>query len=325
MKLLTATLNRLPEFQQLLSALEGGRSPAALSGVSAIHRAHVAAGIGLIAQRPVVVVCSDEGEGEKLARDLGAFVGVSVPVLGPRDFTFHNASSVSRQWEHRRLALMKGLTDGKFPFLVATVEGLLQRTLPPGILDNCCRELKTGGAYDLNELAETLSAAGYVRCEQVEGVGQFALRGGILDVFSPGMENPVRVEFFGDEVDAMGVFDTATQRRTENIDEALLLPAAEVLPQLAPDGLAGLSKKLFRLAAKALQNGNKELAETLERDGEAIASGGPSPPWTGIWPLSIQSLPGGLTFCPLMPASSLTSAPGWPTGRSPASGSWRRT
>ena len=298
MKLLTATLNRLPEFQQLLSALEGGRSPAALSGVSAIHRAHVAAGIGLIAQRPVVVVCSDEGEGEKLARDLGAFVGVSVPVLGPRDFTFHNASSVSRQWEHRRLALMKGLTDGKFPFLVATVEGLLQRTLPPGILDNCCRELKTGGAYDLNELAETLSAAGYVRCEQVEGVGQFALRGGILDVFSPGMENPVRVEFFGDEVDAMGVFDPATQRRTENIDEALLLPAAEVLPQLAPDGLAGLSKKLFRLAAKALQNGNKELAETLERDGEAIAQWRTFPALDRYLALIYPKLAGGVDFLP---------------------------
>ena len=59
MKLLTAALNGMPEFQQLLSALEGGRSPAALSGAAAIHRVHIAAGIGLIAQRPVVVVCAD--------------------------------------------------------------------------------------------------------------------------------------------------------------------------------------------------------------------------------------------------------------------------
>ena len=69
-------------------------------------------------------------------------------------------------------------------------------------------------------------AAGYTRCDQVEGPGQFALRGGILDVFSPLMEGPVRCDFFDDEVDAMGVFDVATQRRTRNIKSALVLPAS---------------------------------------------------------------------------------------------------
>ena len=98
MKLLTAALSRLPEIQQLLAALEGGRSPAALSGAAAIHRAHIAAGIGLLTRRPVVVVCADEREGARLAQDLAAFAGVPVPVLGSRDFTFHNAASVSRQW-----------------------------------------------------------------------------------------------------------------------------------------------------------------------------------------------------------------------------------
>ena len=299
MKLLTAAFSRLPEFQQLLSALEGGRSPMALSGAAAIHRVHAAAAIGLTTQRPVVVICAGESEGEKLARDLGAFAaGTAVPVLGPRDFTFHNAASVSRQWEHRRLALMKGVADGKYPFLVATVEGLLQRTIPPQTLEHCCRELKTGGAYDLNELAEGLAAAGYVRCEQVEGVGQFALRGGILDVFSPGMDQPVRVEFFGDEVDAMGVFDPATQRRTENIETALLLPAAEVLPQLAPEGLAGLSRQLSKLAAKALQRGNKPLAATLEADGEAIAQGRTFPALDRYLPLIYPELAGAVDYLP---------------------------
>ena len=71
-----------------------------------------------------------------------------------------------------------------------------------------------------------------IPAEQVEGVGQFALRGGILDVFSPLMEQPVRCEFFDDEIDSLGLFDPGTQRRTENVSAALLLPAAEVLPAL---------------------------------------------------------------------------------------------
>ncbi len=273
MKLLTAALSRLPEFEQLLSAVEGGRCPAALSGAAAVHRAHLTAALGLKTGRPVVAVCADEGEADRLAKDLAAFSGAAVPVLTPRSFTFHNAATVSRQWEHRRLALLDKLVRGELPFLVATVESLLQRTLPPQAMADCCRTLAVGQVCDLNELTEALAAAGYVRCDQVEGVGQFALRGGILDVYSPGMDQPVRVEFFGDEVDAMGAFDPATQRRTENLESARLLPAAEALPQLAPGGLPGLAAKLGRLAAKSLREGNKELSVTLEQDREAVEQG----------------------------------------------------
>ena len=273
MQLLMGALNRLEEFKQLTAALEAGRSPVALSGAAAVHRAHIAAAIGLNTHRPVVLVCADEAEGDRLARDVAAFAGGEVPVLTPRSFTFHNAATVSRQWEHRRLALMDKMSRGELPFVVATVEALLQRTLSPQVLDQCRLELKVGGSYDLNELSETLTAAGYTRCDQVEGVGQFALRGGILDVYAPGMDQPVRVEFFGDEVDAMGSFDLSTQRRTENIEKAILLPAAEVLPQMAPGGVAGLCGKLQKLAAKALSQGNKDLNATLEQDREALMEG----------------------------------------------------
>ena len=134
MKLLTAAINRLPEFQQLLVCLEGGRCPVALSGVSAIHRVHMAAGVGLLAQRPVVLLCADEGEGERLAQDLAAFAETPVPVLTPRSFTFHNAASVSRQWEHKRLSLMRQLQQGQLPYVVATVEGQPMRCTISGVL-----------------------------------------------------------------------------------------------------------------------------------------------------------------------------------------------
>ncbi len=136
----------MPEFQELLAAVEGGRSPVALSGAAAIHRVHIAAGVGLMTGRPVVMVCPGESEGLKLARDLAAFTGVQVPVLGPREFVFHNTASASRQWEHRRLTQMSRLSRGETPFLVATVEGLLQRTIPPKELDRCRTVLRTGGA-----------------------------------------------------------------------------------------------------------------------------------------------------------------------------------
>ena len=198
MKLLTQVLQQVPEFEQLLAAMDNGQCPAEVSGLSAVHRAHFAAAIHHQTQRPVVMVCADETEADRMAKDLSALTEGKVPVLSARSFTFHNAATVSRQWEHRRLEQMRGLWQGEIPVLVCTVEGLLQRTMPPEVLEQACVKLAVGESCDLNELAEKLTAAGYTRCDQVEGVGQFALRGGILDVYSPGMEAPVRAEFWGD-------------------------------------------------------------------------------------------------------------------------------
>ncbi|CUP59600.1 Transcription-repair-coupling factor [Flavonifractor plautii] len=130
-----------------------------------------------------------------------------------------------------------------------------------------------GERYDLGELAGTLAAAGYTRCEQVEGVGQFALRGGILDFFSPAHPKPVRVEFFGDEIDAMGLFDPDTQRRIENLGAAEILPAAEVLPQFTPGGYGGLLDGLDRLISQAKRRkGSETLVQTLEEDRERLSA-----------------------------------------------------
>ena len=123
---------------------------------------------------------------------------------------------------------------GDAPIVVCTAEGLLQKTSPPARLRDAALTLSMGERYDLNDLPRRLVDAGYSRADQVEGVGQFALRGGILDVYSPMMEEPVRCEFFDDEVDSLGAFDTTTQRRTKNLDEALILPAAELLPGIKP-------------------------------------------------------------------------------------------
>ncbi|WP_368243558.1 transcription-repair coupling factor, partial [Flavonifractor plautii] len=239
----------------------------------AVHRAHFAAGIRQELNRPVVVVCADEGEAERMARDLAALSGEAVRTLSAREFTFHNAAVVSRQYEHRRLSTLRALAAGECPLLVCTVESILQRTIPKTLLTQAAQVLRMGERHDLGELAGTLAAAGYTRCEQVEGVGQFALRGGILDFFSPAHPKPVRVEFFGDEIDAMGLFDPDTQRRIENLGAAEILPAAEVLPQFAPGGYGGLLEGLDRLISQAKRRkGSETLVQTLEEDRERLSA-----------------------------------------------------
>ncbi len=273
MKPLLSALNDIPEYRSLLAAIDNGACPAAFSGLSAVHRAHFAAGIRQELNRPVVVVCADEGEAERMARDLAALSGEAVRTLSAREFTFHNAAVVSRQYEHRRLSTLRALAAGECPLLVCTVESILQRTIPKTLLTQAAQVVRMGERHDLGELAGTLAAAGYTRCEQVEGVGQFALRGGILDFFSPAHPKPVRVEFFGDEIDAMGLFDPDTQRRIENLGAAEILPAAEVLPQFTPGGYGGLLEGLDRLISQAKRRkGNETLVQTLEEDRERLAA-----------------------------------------------------
>ena len=271
MKQLLSVLDQIPEFGALMAAMEAGRCPAALSGLSAVHRAFFAAGVLLRGERPVVLVCADEHEAERLGADVKALTGKDFLLLPAREPVFHEAATASRQWEHRRLSVLRSMLDGEARVVVTTVDALLQRTMPRTLLEQASQLLRVGGAYDLNDLADTLTAAGYTRCQQVEGVGQFALRGGILDFFSPGREKPVRCEFFGDEIDSMGLFDPGTQRRVVNLTEAEILPAAEVLPQFAPGGVAGLLEGIDRLLTS--EKKNEALRETLERDREKLEQG----------------------------------------------------
>ena len=274
MKLLNAMLKHLPEYNALLAAMDNGACPAAVSGLSPVHRAHFAAALLSDTARPVVLVCADEHEARRLAEDLTAFTGQDAPLLAAREFLFHVGAVASRQWEHKRIALFHRLLDGSVPLLVCTVEGLMQRTMPPALFEKATMVLSSKGSYDLNEITEFLARAGYTRCEQVEGVGQFALRGGILDVFSPGSEHAVRCEFFDDEIDAMGAFDTLTQRRIHNCDNALLLPAGEVLPYHSETSAENAAEKLDAAAAKlSRRKGTETLCRNLRADAEALRRG----------------------------------------------------
>ena len=109
----------------------------------------------------------------------------------------------------------------------------------------------------------------------VEGPGQFSRRGGILDIFSPGAERPVRAEFWGDEIDSMGFFDTDTQRRAENIESFRVLPACESL--VDPSRAGSIAKELLSRAARAERREQTELARRLRRDAELISTGAPLP------------------------------------------------
>ena len=221
-------LQTIPETAELIRRVEEGGCPAAVSGLQPVQRACVGAAVARGTGRPAVFVCGDEREVRQLSGDLRTLMEQEPVQLLAREWQFRPGAVSSREWERSRLAALYALARGQAPVVVTTADALMARTLPPQTLLEMSVTIRAGERTDLQSLSQTLLSAGYTRCDQVEGVGQFALRGGILDVFSPLMEQPVRCEFFDDEIDSMGTFDPGTQRRTANVDSALLLPAARL-------------------------------------------------------------------------------------------------
>jgi transcription-repair coupling factor (superfamily II helicase) len=134
----------------------------------------------------------------------------------------------SKEYEHERLKILGRMAAGNYSAVITCADAALQLTMPKDIYDEYSVEIKEGAEMPVEKAVGALVRAGYARFEQVDGMGQFALRGGILDFFPPYAENPVRVEFWGDEPESVSFFDAATQRRTDNIRSALITPVVEV-------------------------------------------------------------------------------------------------
>jgi len=267
-------LKSIPEYSLLLDSVKRGET-AAVTGIGQINRSHLIAALFRDADVPIVVVCQDEIAAKRLQEELHAFLQEEFPVLPGRDLTLYDTAVVSRGWEQKRLRQFYDLASGKTPLQIFSWEALSQRTMPRNVLMKTAFCLESGREYSMEFLLEQLTASGYSRCSMVEGPGQFALRGGILDVYSPAADLPVRAEFFGDELDTMGYFDPDTQRRTENISSLVILPVGESQPNLHPQGISGLCKDLSGLIArqKRRKNLNEPLIKTLEKDLEKYENG----------------------------------------------------
>lgn len=256
---------------------ESGGLPALISGLSAVHRANLAAALAENTEEKMFILCPDDTTAENFANDLRSMLGEEISVIGMREFTFYPAEAASRQSEQNRIAALYSLAKETVRIHVASIPGILQRTLPPDILLKASFEIGNGSTCPPEDLEDALIRCGYIRTEQVEGPGQYARRGGILDFFSPSSHDPIRIEFWGDEIDSMSFFDISSQRRTETVDHCVILPAAETLPTLTIGGTEALCREIDAFADRYARRRNSEnaatLASTMHADAERLRNG----------------------------------------------------
>ena len=247
------------EYKRLQTALQTPGA-AALFGMPPVAHARLLRELVEESGQSLLVVTPGEAEATRFAQDLEA-LGLPAAVFPPRDFLLRPIEGAGREYEYRRLAVLGDLVGGRLRAVCVPAEALLQYTVPRAEFCANTLTLKPGMTIPVKELAARLLAAGYHRRSQVEGPGQFSVRGGIVDVFPPDSKAPARAEFWGDEIDTLNSFDVLSQRRDDLLEKLYISPAREVLFGDAAETAAALRSAL------AARKGRQ--AEAMEKAMEA--------------------------------------------------------
>jgi len=265
-------LGRWEAFAAVLEAMRAGRH-IALDGLGGSAQAYLVSAVAREMQRGALVVVPTGERADALHDDLAAFLadrGVSPEAAGLFVFPsletlLYEEARPDRELVRERLATLQRLLSGQPAVVIATPESMLHVTLPPVALRAAQTSLTAGSQIEQVALLGRLVELGYERQAAVEGPGEFAVRGGIVDVFPATYLEPVRVEFFGDEVESLRLFDPSTQRSRGPVSEVHLTPAREVLlGEVARRAAGAVNAALARQVALLTDMGRGDAADRLQ-------------------------------------------------------------
>lgn len=233
-------------------------------------KAALAAALALKTGRQVLYVASGDREAARVAEDVQQYQ-VHAGTLLPRARQFVRASA-SREGEWQRLTALRGVLEGETRVLCVSADALQWRMTPPAVIEKMTVRLAVGDVMPPSALMERLSEAGYERVDMVEGRGQCALRGAIVDVYPPDGRDAVRIEFFDDEVDGIRAFDCVSQRSVRHMDSVRIFPAGEYLVPREEREAAGARMRAALEAAMAHVQKNRPQAQVVHTSLEGDAA-----------------------------------------------------
>ncbi len=258
MEILKQILSSDGEFASLCEGYTKGRTPLLVNGVCESARPLFCAAFASATREKPLIVVPEEKQAYAVKSGLEAY-GLTALVFPSRDFIFEKILSASKEFEQERLSVLLKIIEDDWDCIITVPDGVMEYTIPPEYLADSVMEIRLNTRISPDKLIKTLLDAGYSQAESVEGRGQFSRRGGIIDVFSPASEYPCRIDFFGDEIDTMGIFDTVSQRRIENINSYTCVPVSEIIP--SDTAVAKVRAELEKLLEKT-----KNLTEKARSD-----------------------------------------------------------
>ena len=266
MQTYTDPIRSLREYEECKEALLRNRLPVALTGCIESQKCHFAYALGGEYKVRLIVTYNDL-KAKEIADDFRLY-DPNVLYYPAKDLIFFQADIHGNTLIRERMRVIKRLSENQPVTIVTTMNAGLDRVLPPEKIFEKKIVLKDTDSVELSELIQKLTELGYERQGQVEHPGEFAVRGGILDVFALTEETPYRIEFFGDDVDSIRYFDVTNQRSIDNLSEITIFPATEMIlsEKQKEDGIAKMKEEAEKISAALRKEMKTEEAARLRHE-----------------------------------------------------------
>lgn len=264
MKVLSAPLWELAEFEEGKKLLDREKAKVAFSGLYDSQKLHMVSGLSDGFEQKIIVTFSD-----RQAREIGAeyaFYDRNTLVYPGKDLIFYQADVAGGELVRERMRVVRAILEKRPVTVVTTMEALMMPQMPLSEIVSRVLHFDRSSTVDEERLSEALIEMGYEKNYQVEAPGQFSVRGGIVDIFDMTEENPYRIELWGDSVDFIRSFDVLSQRSVENLDSISVYPATELILSAGRrrDGFERIRKEAKQHVKKLRDAGNIEAAGRLE-------------------------------------------------------------
>lgn len=264
-RVVTRGLRQSGHYKEILKNIAKKETALSLTGVSPESLANIAYTVNVEEGKQVLLLARDEYRARKLYDSIMLYDSENTEYYPNRELMLYDIDAYSHEVSDERCRIISRLYAGENIVVVASAESIFGRIVSKDDFMSFKLKLEYGESYSLEETVSKLVSLGYERVDVVEARGQFSLRGGILDVFSVGREEPYRVEFFGDEIDSIRSFDAKNQRSIGNLQSVEIYASKEVvLDWKSVDLLVRDMESDLKSTVKKLE-GNKDLAESLER------------------------------------------------------------
>ena len=225
MQAFVAPLSELAEFETIQRKRREKQGFLQITGCTTSQRTHLMYGLSDGFENKIIAV-SSETKAKQIYEEY-KFLDSKVYLYPAKDLLFYQADLRGKYLVKQRMEVFQAFLENQGITVVTTFDSFMDALIPLEEMKKRVISLKPGDVVDFEQLKQDLTGLGYDREEQVEGPGQFAVRGGILDVYPLTEEVPIRVELWGDEIDSIRTFDVESQRSIENLEELLIYPASD--------------------------------------------------------------------------------------------------
>ncbi len=262
MNTILGELGKNPKFCEYIKTIENKKSPIAISGLTDVGMTQMISATREFAKRPILVITYNEIQAQKILKDIKYFTD-KVYYLPKKEIVTYDYVAESKDLPYERIETLNKMQEMRTGVVITTIEAVLQKMINKKALYKNTLNFKVGDSENLETIKQKLVELGYVRCDLIEGRGQFSVRGGIVDI-SVNEKEGVRLEFWGDEIDSIRYFNVVSQRSTENIDKITIYPAHEyILESNIEDVITNIRNTIY----------SEKLQETIEQDIELIKAG----------------------------------------------------